>query len=176
MSTLRSVPEWVGPPLRAVADIEQFLLRVFGKTRSPQALGSWVCLSWLTADQGVSTPGPLGNGLPTERAALASMYIADSIAEGEPYPPPAWWAARGIEPTEWISPQGWAERVGSGYTRFYAHGVTVALGWLVGEYPDPRLMAPIFDGDGQRIPSMEREEYRAMLWAYAERARSTAAS
>ncbi|WP_041759128.1 hypothetical protein [Pseudonocardia dioxanivorans] len=141
MSTLRSVPEWVVPPLRAVEDTEQFLLRVFGTTRAPQALGSWVSLSWLGAEDGEQTRGPLGEGLPTESAALAALLVADAIAESAPYPGSKWWAARGIAPADRISADGWAARVGDGYTRQHMHGVTVALAWLLGQLPDPRLMA-----------------------------------
>ncbi|WP_222596412.1 hypothetical protein, partial [Pseudonocardia sulfidoxydans] len=105
MARLGSVPEWVGPPLRAVADIELFLLRVFERTRAPQALGSWVSLSWLGAEDGERTPGPLGEGLPTETAAWAAMLTADAIAAGDPYPASSWWAARGMAPGDRITPQ-----------------------------------------------------------------------
>ncbi|MFB9744690.1 hypothetical protein ACFFOU_26540 [Pseudonocardia sulfidoxydans] len=64
--------------------------------------------------------------------------------------------------------------MGSGYIRHYAHGVTAALGWLVGETPDPRLMAPIRDGNGERIPEADREEYRATLWRLARPGQSIA--
>jgi hypothetical protein len=104
------------------------------------------------------------------------MLVADSIAEGEPYPASSWWAARGIASEDRISPDGWAARVSSGYNRHYAHGVTVALGWLVGESPDPRLMAPMLDGNGEPIPAADREECRATLWALSQRALSTVAA
>ncbi|MGD9989552.1 hypothetical protein [Pseudonocardia sp.] len=175
MARLGSVPEWVDPPLRAVADSELYLLTVFKRTRAPQALGSWVCLSWLGAEDGERTPGPLGEGLPTETAAWASMLVADAIAEDAPYPVSGWWAVRGIAPADRITPDGWAARVGSGYTRRYMHGVTVALGWLLGELSDPRLMAPVFDGAGERIPVAEREVCQARLWALSERARTSIA-
>src|SRR4051794_35709839 len=106
MTRLRSVPEWVGPPLRAVADTELFLLTVFRRTRAPQALGSWASLSWMGAEDGERTRGPLGEGLPSEMAAWSSMLVADAIAESAPYPPSGWWAARGIAPADRITPAG----------------------------------------------------------------------
>ncbi|RTL61600.1 MAG: hypothetical protein EKK42_34495 [Pseudonocardiaceae bacterium] len=169
------MPEWVGPPLRAVGDTELFLLRAFGATRAPQALGSWVCLSWLSAEDGERTRGPLGEGLPTESAAWAALLVADEIAETAPYPGSEWWAARGIAPADRMSADGWAARVGDGYTRQYMHGVTVAMAWLLGQLADPRLMAPVFDGNAVRIPAAEREECQAQLWAISERAGRAAA-
>jgi hypothetical protein len=168
MSTLRSV-------LRAVGDTEQFLLRVFGATRAPQALGSWVSLSWLSAEDGERTRGPLGEGLPTESAAWAALLVADAIAESAPYPGSERWAALGIAAADRIGADGWAARVGDGYTRQYMHGVTVALAWLLGQLPDPRLMAPVFDGNAERLPAAEREECQLRLWAISERARAAVA-
>lgn len=170
------MPEWVGPSLRgAVAETEQFLLRVFGVTRAPQALGSWVCLSWLSAEDAEATRGPLGEGLPTESAAWAALLVADGIAESAPYPGLEWWAARGIAPADRLSADGWATRVGDGYTRQYMHGVTVAMAWLLGQLADPRLMAPVLDGNAARIPAADREECQARLWAICERARAAVA-
>jgi hypothetical protein len=163
MSRLRSVPEWVNPPLRAVTDIEELLLQVFGQSRAPHALGAWVCLSWLDAHDGEQTPGPLSRGLPTEVAAWAALSVMDAIAEGGPYPASSWWASRGIAPEDRISPQGWAERVGSGYTRHYSHGVAAAMNWLLGRITDPRPMAPMRDGSGEPIPIDQREQWRAEL-------------
>ncbi|GAY11644.1 hypothetical protein TOK_0027 [Pseudonocardia sp. N23] len=54
------------------------------------------------------------------------------------------------------------------------HGAVVALGWLLGELTDPRLMAPIFDGAATRIPVAERELCRARLWALSESPRPAA--
>ncbi|MGD9986343.1 hypothetical protein [Pseudonocardia sp.] len=163
MSRLSSVPEWVCPPLRAVANIELFLLAEYRRTQAPQALGSWVSLSWLGAAAGERTPGPLGEGLPSKAAAWSSMLVADALAEGEPYPPPGWWAVHEIAPEDRLTPGAWELRAGDSYVRHYMHGVVVTLGWLLGELTDPRLMAPFFDGAARRIPVAELELCRARL-------------
>lgn len=164
MSKLRSVPGWVRPPLRSVSATEAFLLWLFGRTRSPDVLGAWTCLSWLGAEEGEQTPGPLvRRGLPTEVAAWTDMYVANQIAEGKPYPPSSWWASHGIDVRDRMTPQQWAERAGSLYERLHAHGTAVALAWLLGKVDDPTLMAPIRDGDGRLIPSADRDEYSSVL-------------
>lgn len=152
------------PPPYAVAGTEDFLLWLFGRTKAPQALGSWSSLSWLAAAEGERTPGPLGRpGLPTEVAARADLAVADAIANAEPYPPSAWWADRGIGLGDRMAHEQWAARTGSLYERHFAHGVTVALGWLLGSIDDPALMAPIRDGDGEFIPPATREEFGSVL-------------
>ncbi|MBN9113648.1 MAG: hypothetical protein J0I34_33350 [Pseudonocardia sp.] len=168
MARLHSVPEWVCPPLRAVANIELFLLAEYRRTRAPQALGSWVSLSWLGAGAGERTPGPLGEGLPSEAVAWSSMLVADALAEGEPYPPSEWWAAHEIAPADRFTSEAWELRASDSYVRHYMHGAVVALGWLLGDLTDPRLMAPVFNGVATRIPAAERELCRARLWALSE--------
>jgi hypothetical protein len=169
MKRLSSVPEWVRPPLYAVAGTEEFLLWLFDRTRAPQALGSWSSLSWLVAAEGAQTPGPLvRRGLPTEVAAWGDMAVADLIANAEAYPPSSWWAEQGIALGDRMAREQWAERTGSLYERHYAHGVTVALAWLLGSIDDPALMAPIRDGDGEFIPPATREEYRSVLRKLSE--------
>ena len=49
MTTLSTVPEWVRPPSRAVMRMEDFLLRLYGRTKSPETLGAWACLDWLAS-------------------------------------------------------------------------------------------------------------------------------
>jgi hypothetical protein len=58
-------------------------------------------------------------------------------------------------------------RADSWVERQYAHGVTCALGWVLGEIDDPALMAPLHNGAGAVIPFVEREEYRIRLRACA---------
>lgn len=106
MSRLRGVPEWVRPPLYAVAGTSEFLLWLFGRTRAPQVLGAWSSLSWLDAAEGERTPRPLIRcGLPTEVAAWADLAVADAIADAQAYPPPAWWAERGIDVPDRMPPE-----------------------------------------------------------------------
>lgn len=100
--------------------------------------------------------------------------LADLIADGAPFPDPDWWAAHAIAPEDRFSAREWAARVGSSYTRIYAHGVTVALSWLLGEAMDARLMAPVFDGAGQRIAARDREDCQATLWLLSTCAGSAA--
>lgn len=151
------------------------MLRIASDTRSPQALGSWVSLAWLDVENSKEARGPLGDGPPTEAAARQSMLVADLIAEGRPPPPSGWWVAHDIGAADRISTDGWAARVGSVYTRRYAHGVAVALGWLLGKTSDSTLMTPVFDGAGGRIAARYREECQALLWLISERARSASA-
>src|SRR6478752_3369042 len=47
MARLSSVPDWVRPSLRAVASVEDYLLRLFGRTRSSEVLGGHAALAWL---------------------------------------------------------------------------------------------------------------------------------
>lgn len=164
MSKLSGVPEWVCPRVRAVSGTESFLLWLFDRTRSPEVLGSWSSLSWLAGAEGEQTVSPLGRrGPPTEVVAWAEMTVANAVADGGRYPSSSWWAARGIDTRDRMPPEQWAARVGSGYEREYAHGVAVALGWLVGEVDDPTLMAPNRDGDGDLVVAADREEYRSVL-------------
>lgn len=169
MARLQSVSGWVRPSLFAVAATEEFLLWLFDRTRAPQALGSWSSLSWLRAAEGERTPGPLvRHGLPTEVAAWADAAVADAIANGDPYPALSWWAVRGIDTEDRMTPEQWIPRTASLYERHYAHGVAVALGWLLGSIDDPALMAPIRDGDGECISAATRDEYRSVLRKLAE--------
>ncbi len=164
MGKLRSVPRWVCPSLRAVSGTESFVLWLYDRTCSPEALGVWSALFWLGGADGEQTPGPLVRaGMPSEVMAVAEMRVANAIADGGAYPAPSWWARNGIDASERMTPEQWAERVHSGYERHYAHGVTVALGWVLGEVHDPALMAPIRNGDGELIPEADREEYRTVL-------------
>jgi hypothetical protein len=161
---LRSVPVWVRPPLEAVAAAEDYLLWLYDRTRSSEVLGSWTSLSWLGAFEGARTPGPLGRpGLPTELQAWQDATVASAIADGRRYPPSAWWAEQFIELDARMPPDQWALRIASPYERHYAHGVTVALCWLLGRVDDPSLMAPIRFGDGRLVPEADRERYRTEL-------------
>jgi len=164
MSELRTVPGWVRPPPRAVARMEDFLLRLRGRTQSAETLGAWAGLYWLVAPEGERDRGPLTRrALPTEGAVRGEFRVADAIAEGEPYPGPAWWVQRGIAAADRMPVSEWDVRIGSPYERFYCHGVRVALGWVLGIIDDPGLLAPIRDGDGVHIPSSDRDAYARYL-------------
>jgi hypothetical protein len=163
---LIGVPTWVRPSPNAVIHIEDYLLRLFGQTRSPEVLGSHSALAWLGGADGEQTIGPLAwRAAPDEELAWSFLAVADTLAEGEPYPPPAWWAQRrGIAP---MTAEHWVRLTGSWYERHYAHGVTCGLGWVLGEIDDPAIMAPVRTGDGGAISFAEREEYRTRLRAFA---------
>ena len=60
MARLTSVPDWVRPPLRAVASVEDYLLRLFGRTRSSEALGGHAALAWLGGVDGRRDRGAAG--------------------------------------------------------------------------------------------------------------------
>jgi len=66
-----------------------------------------------------------------------------------------------------MSAAAWNERAGSWPERYYAHGVTCALGWVLGVFSDPAIMAPIHRGDGSSVSYGEREEYRVRLRGFA---------
>lgn len=176
MPTLRRVPDWVVPSLRAVADAESYMLWLYSQTKAPQALGSRASLQWLGAPDGDQSRSPFGKGFPAEQAVWAAMLVADAIAEAEPYPTSAWWATRGIAREARMDWAEWTVRIGSGYERHYAHGVRAALGWVTGQEPDPRLMAPLLDGNADPVPTRERERYRAQLWQLAQPDEPIAAS
>lgn len=165
MAKLSTVPGWVRPPLRAVTRVEDFTLRLYGRTKSPEVLGSWICLSWLGADEGERTNAPFGRCLPTEVAAFRKLRIADRIAEGFRYPAASWWASFGIEPVDRLSVEQWDEQVYNLHDRAHAHGVRVALGWLLGELDLDEVghMAPIHFEDGLRVDPAERELYANRL-------------
>lgn len=163
VARLQVLPEWVDLPLSVVAGAESAVLTFFDATRAPQALGSWISLAWLGSEQSQPTTGPFGPEWPTEQAAWAAMLMAGAIADGEPYPAPAWWAARGIPRAARMSQEEWAKRTDSGWERHYARGVAVALGWVTGELPDPQAMTPLLDGAAEPIPAADRARYRYEL-------------
>lgn len=139
VAKLSTVPAWAHRPLPAVADVEDFLLRLFRRTESPEALAGFITLSWLGGDE---TAGPLlWAAAPEERFASAFLAVADALAEGEPYPALEWWGAEAgcLGP---MTEAQWNERAGSWPERFYAHGVVCALGWVLGGFDDPAIMAP----------------------------------
>ncbi len=169
MRMLSTVPEWVRPPRPAVVRMEGFLLRLYGRTKSPEVLGAWACLDWLGGWLGEKTRGPLIlRGLPTEAAARGDMRVASAIAEGETYPGPAWWDGHAIAVGDRMPVEEWATRIASEYERHYCHGVRVAFGWLLGVVDDPALLAPVRDGEGARISMVDREAYRCHLREIAQ--------
>lgn len=169
MTTLSTVPEWVRLPPPATVCMEGFLLRLYGRTKSPEVLGAWACLDWLGGWQGERTRGPLTRrGLPTEAAARGDMQVASAIAEGATYPSPTWWDGLGIAVSDRMPAEEWATRIASEYERHYCHGVRVAFGWLLGVVDDAALLAPIRDGEGARIPAADRDAYRRHLREIAQ--------
>lgn len=164
MTMLSTVPEWVRPPPQTVMRMEDFLLRLYGRTKSPETLGAWACLDWLAGRGGEQSRGPLTrHGFPTAAAARGDMHVADAIAEGEPYPGPRWWAACGITSADQMSTAEWTDRIVSPYERAYCHGVRVAFGWLLGVIHDAGHLAPVLDGKGAPIPPADRDAYARYL-------------
>lgn len=164
VAKLSTVPAWVRRPLPAVAGVEDFLLRLYRSTESPEALAGFIALRWLGGNE---TAGPLlWAAPPEERFANAFLAVADALAEGEPYPAPEWWDAEAgcLGP---MTEAQWNERAGSLPERFYAHGVVCALGWVLGVFGDPAIMAPLHCGDGSSVGYGRREEWRVRLRACA---------
>ncbi len=144
--------------------MEDFLLRLYGRTKSPETLGAWACLDWLAGRDSEQNRGPLTRrGQPVEAAARGDMHVADAIAEGEPYPGPRWWTAHGIADADRMSMTEWADRIVSPYERAYCHGVRVAFGWLLGVVDDVGHLAPVLDSEGAPIPAADRGAYARFL-------------
>lgn len=163
MARLSSVPEWVRPPLRAVADVEHYLLRLFGSTESPEALAGYGSLSWLGDADGEQRLGPLPWPMaPTVGVADAFTMVATALADGEPFPSEAWWTREAPDLAPMTRKQ-WEDHSGPTSQRYYAHGVVCALGWARGLFDDPAILAPIHRGDGSTVSYGEREEYRVRL-------------
>lgn len=167
VAKLHAVPAWVRRPLPAVSGVEDFLLRLYRRTESPEALAGFIALSWLGGEDGAETAGPLlWAAPPEERFANAFLAVADALAEGEPHPPPEWWRAEAGSLGPMTETQ-WNERAESWPERFYAHGVACALGWVLGVFDDPAIMAPLHRGDGSSVGRGPREEWRVRLRACA---------
>ena len=85
---------WVRRPPAVVAEVEDFLLRLHGRTRSSEVLGAWSTLAWL----GGLHPQPPLTVRPdrvTQDRAIAEFLIAQRVSAAEPYPSSAWWAEQG---------------------------------------------------------------------------------
>jgi len=172
MARLTDVPDWVRPPFAAVCATEDFLLWLWGQMKSAELLGAHASLAWLGAEDGEETRTPVTTrmGLPSEVLARTEMHVADRIAEAEPYPSLYWWEAQQVFEAEQMDPGEWATRIASGYERHFAHGVTVALGWLLGEFDDPAMMAPLRLHDGTPLTAEERERLKEALRDLSRRA------
>jgi hypothetical protein len=162
MSRIRNIPEWVRRPVSVVSGTEAFLLWVFGRTDSPEALGSRVALAWLGE---LVTAAPLsGRSDPiSEARALAEFGIAKGVADGAPYPDAEWWAGRGLGLDATPSRRWWESNAAYGYSRSYARGVAIAIAWALGVIEDPAFMAPFRREDGSDIPEWERADYARVL-------------
>jgi hypothetical protein len=108
---------------------------------------------------------PFGQGLPTHVMAFRLQRLADRLAEREPYPPASWSAARGVEPGDRWPVSKWNKLVTSPSDRAFAHGASVALGWLLGELDlqHATLKAPIHFEDGRLLDPAESEVYARHL-------------
>lgn len=173
MLVLSMIPEWVRPPPLAVAHMEEFLLRLYGRTKSAETLGAWACLDWVPGRPEAGGRGPLTRrSQPTEAAARGDMQVADAIAEGEPYPEPRWWEAHGIAVEDRMPVADWAKRIVSPYEQAYSHGVRVAFGWLLGIVDDAGHLAPTVGRNGVPIPPADREAYARYLRELVDHASS----
>lgn len=138
-----------------------------GRIESPEALAGYSALSWLGGESGAETMGPLlWPAPPQERFANAFLAVADALAEGRIYPAPDWWRAE-VGCLAPMTATQWNERAESLPERYYAHGVVCALGWVLGIFNDPAILAPLHNGDGSSVGYGAREEWRVRLRACA---------
>ncbi|MBN9099391.1 MAG: hypothetical protein J0I49_14945 [Pseudonocardia sp.] len=159
------MPGWVQRHRLVVAAAEDFLLWVFDRTGSPEALGSRVSLAWiggLTDGQAPMTHRTVD----AERdGAIAEFEVAAQISAGESYPPAQWWVDLGIQSVDVPSAGFWEAHAGYASTRSYAQGVAVALGWALGVIDDITLMTPRFYEDGSQLSDDERQRCAEVLHA-----------
>jgi hypothetical protein len=92
--------------------------------------------SWLVGEDGDDTLGPLVWQAPHEEVyADASMAVADELAEGPAFPPPAWWrdqaSCLGPPPAD-----RWRGRAGSWAMRVQCGMAWCALGWAMGVFAE----------------------------------------
>lgn len=168
MARVRTVPVWVRPPAAVVASTEDFLLWVYGRTNSPEALGSRSALGWIG---GLDVTAPLSSRseAPSQRRALSEFMLASRVSEQEPYPEVAWWREQGYEPGQALPHEWWEANSGYGVSRAYAQGIALALGWAFGTIDDPTLLTPIHRDDGSEIPTADRAEYARVLRKLSDR-------
>lgn len=138
------------------------MLRVFGWTEAPLALGAHSALAWIG---GLSPTTPL-IGLPqgpSQSRAIAEFMVANKVAEGADYPEQAWWAEYAPKLARVYEPEWWAVNSHWGYTRDNAQGIQLAIGWAFGVIDNITVLTPAHAGDGSDIPQQRREEFARRL-------------
>lgn len=156
------VPGWVRRPVAVVSATEHYLLRVYGWTTSPEALGSRTALAWV----GRLEPEPpfcARPVAPSWRAAVAVFEVAAGVMRAEPYPTAGWWAEKGAGLDRELSAEWWRVNAAYGHSRGHASGVAVALGWAMGVIGDPAHLVPVHRDDGTTLPDEQRARYAAAL-------------
>lgn len=155
---VRWLPEGVPRSLSMVTATQFTSMSSYEITKSPELWGICEALRWLGAPDGADTNGPTTGwrGWPSVRQMLVEAVMAGLLADGEPFPEPAWWAK--IDPAHELAvDEGrWAERAAGQLNRSYHHGASIALLWASGRTVDPIMLAPIRYEDFSRVC----EEYR----------------
>lgn len=157
------MPTWVRRPRLVVSGTEDFLLWLFDRTGSPDALGSRVALAWLGGLDDQTSPMIHRLAEPTEQRARIEFLIASSISTSDQYPPAEWFGQYGLTGDDVPTREFWAAHVAYESTRSYARGVTIALGWVLGAIDDPTMLTPLYREDGSTIPDDERLECARVL-------------
>ena len=151
MGSVAVVPDWVVPPAQQVMDYFRIAYSIFGKTRSPLMGGDAAAMNWVTGGQ----RGPVTERTEqpvTRNLADAEQTVAMTVAYEMPPMPESMWTALGVEP-----------RAAATDDREWANGVNGALGWLLGQRPEPILDLPRRLPDGS-TPSAD-QLYAEMLEA-----------
>jgi hypothetical protein len=156
------VPGWVRRPAAVVAATEDYLLRVYGWTSSPEALGSRTALAWV-GGLDAAPPFCTHPAAPSWRTAAAVFDVAAGVMRDEPYPTAQWWAENGESLDRELSAAWWVSNAAYGHSRSYAGGVAVALGWAMGVIGDPAHMIPVHRDDGTKLLPAQRVRYAVAL-------------
>lgn len=166
--TIRRVPEWVPRSRLVVAAAEDFLLWLFGETGSPETLGSRVSLAWVG---GIHPTSPtIGQSVEaSKRRAITEFMIADLISAGAPYPGAAWFGERGIPADSVPSAEFWEVHIGYASTRSHAHGIALAVGWVLGVIDELTYLTPVHWEDGTPLSDVDRQACANVLHAISVR-------